>query len=250
MANSHVWYELITTDQPAAERFYADVVGWKMTDSGMPGMKYTIINAGETPVGGVMSMDNGPPPVWMGYIGVDDVDAYAAKVKAAGGAVHKGPEDIPGVGRFAVVVDPQGAAFVLFKGNGAPDPEPLPYMTPGTTGWHELHTTDWEAAWDFYSGLFGWAKDEAMDMGPMGTYQLFGTGAGANAVGAMFNSSDAPRPMWLYYFGVPSIAAAQAKIEAGGGKVINGPMEVPGGMWIVNALDPQGAMFALVGPKG
>jgi len=246
--NSHVWYELMTNDQDAAEAFYADVVGWKVTDSGMPGMRYTIINAGERPVGGVLEMAE-MPPLWFGYVGVDDVDAYAKKVTDAGGTVHKGPEDIPNVGRFAVVADPQGAVFVLFKGsNDMPDFAPLPYMTPGTTGWHELHTSDWEAAFAFYSELFRWQKDEAMDMGPMGTYQLFKTDA--NPVGAMFNSPNIPRPMWLYYFSVPGIDAAQKKLEAGGGKVLNGPMEVPGGMWIVQATDPQGAMFALVGPKG
>jgi hypothetical protein len=138
---------------------------------------------------------------------------------------------------------------VLFKGNGAPDPAPVPYMTPGTTGWHELHSSDWESAWTFYSGLFGWVKDEAMEMGPMGTYQLFRTGAFDGADGAMFNSKDMPKPIWSYYTSVPSIAAAQATLEAKGGKVVNGPMEVPGGMWIINAIDPQGAMFSLVGPK-
>jgi predicted enzyme related to lactoylglutathione lyase len=245
--NKHCWYELITTDQDAAEKFYADVVGWGMQDSGMPGMRYTIIHADKHPVGGVMSMENGPPPVWLGYIAVDDVDACAKRVTDAGGTIHKAPEDIPDVGRFAVVTDPQGAAFVLFTPGPNSQFDPLPYMTPGTTGWHELHTTDWEGAWGFYSGLFGWAKDEAMDMGAMGTYQLFKTDA--NPVGAMFNSPATPRPLWLYYFSVPSIEGAKAKVEAGGGKVVNGPMEVPGGMWVINATDPQGALFALVGPK-
>lgn len=246
-ANNHVWYELMTNDQADAEKFYADVVGWKLSDSGMPGMRYTILSAGDHPIGGVMEMAE-MPPFWFGYVGVDDVDGYARKVTDAGGAVHKGPDDIPDVGRFAVVADPQGAVFVLFKGNDMPDTQPLPYMTPGTVGWHELHTRDAQAALVFYSGLFGWRKDEAMDMGQMGAYQLFNTGG--NAIGAMFNSPDMPRPMWLYYFSVPGIDAAQKKLEAGGGKVLNGPIEVPGGMWVVQAADPQAAMFALVGPRG
>jgi predicted enzyme related to lactoylglutathione lyase len=249
--NHHVWYELITTDQDAAEAFYADVAGWSLADSGMPGMRYTIISAGEHRIGGIMAMENGPPPIWMGYVGVDDVDAFAARVKELGGAVHKAPEDIPGVGRFSVVTDPQGAVFVLFKGTPSPDmpaPERPPYMAPGTIGWNELHTTDWKAAFDFYAQLFGWAKDEAMDMGEMGTYQLIRTGAD-HAEGAMFDSPQMPQPVWLYYVSVPDIDAAKAKVEAGGGNVLSQPMEVPGGMWVFQATDPQGAMFALVGQR-
>jgi uncharacterized protein len=247
--NKHVWYELITNDQDGAEKFYSGVMGWNLTDSGMPGMRYTIINAGDVPIGGMMSMENGPPPVWLGYVGVDDVDAYAAKVKQLGGSVHKGPEDIPGVGRFAVVTDPQATTFVLFKGapNDGFEPNSAPYMTVGTFGWHELHSTDWEADFAFYSALFGWTKDQAMDMGPMGTYQLFA--AGDHAIGGMMNSPNLPHPMWLYYVSVDDIDAAKQRAEAGGAKIMIGPEEVPGPMWIIQATDPQGAMFAMVGPR-
>jgi predicted enzyme related to lactoylglutathione lyase len=246
--NVHVWYELMTPDQDAAEAFYADVVGWSMADAGMPGMRYTLFSAGEHRLGGIMAEPDSPA-LWFGYVGVDDVDAYARRVIAGGGSIHRQPDDIPGVGRFAVAADPQGAVFVLFAGTpGDPPAPPAPYMTPGTVGWHELHTADWSAAFDFYAKLFGWAKDEAMDMGPMGTYQLIRTGA-PHAVGAMFNN-PASLPFWLYYFSVPGIDAAKARVEAAGGNVIEGPMEVPGGMWVLQATDPQGAMFALVGPRG
>lgn len=242
------WYELMTSDQDAAEKFYADVAGWTMADSGMPGMRYTLFSAGEHQVGGIMEMAE-MPPLWFGYVVVDSADDYAEKVTAAGGAVHKAPEDIPGIGRFSVVADPQGAVFVLFEPAPGDPPAFPPYMTPGTIGWHELHTSDWEGAFDFYSGLFGWAKDQAMDMGEMGTYQLVTT-TGAQADGAMFNNPQSPQPMWVYYISVPDIDAAKARVEAGGGTVLVGPQEVPGEMWIVQAIDPQGANFALVGPRG
>ncbi|MBV9840341.1 MAG: VOC family protein [Sphingomonadaceae bacterium] len=246
MPNHHVWYELITSDHDAAEAFYTKVVGWRFTDSGVPGMRYSILHAGERPIGGLMTMEGGPRHAWYGYVGVDDVDAFAGKAKAAGGSVHKEPEDIPGVGRFAYVADPQGAAFVLFKGNGTPDPEPLPFMAPGSCGWHELHSSDAAAGFDFYAGLFGWSKDEALDMGPMGTYQLFRTDRDGAAGGMMTDAANGP--IWVYYFVTDEIEAAKARVLDAGGQVIHGPMEVPGGAWVLNGIDPQGAMFALVAP--
>lgn len=250
MAQSFVWYELMTSDQPAAVRFYTDVVGWTAEKMPMSEIDYTALKVGDRPVAGVMAIPPDAqtmPPAWLGYIGVDDVDAAARAVAEAGGAIHRPPADIPSVGRFAVVADPQGAMFMLFKGDG-PAMDPLPYMTPGTVGWHELHTTDWHRAWDFYSGQFGWTQGAQMDMGPMGTYQMYKLGRDMDE-GAMLNEAGAPRPFWAYYFSVRGIAEAKARIEAGGGSIVMGPHEVPGSMWIVIARDPQGGTFALVGPE-
>ncbi len=248
-----VWYELMTTDLPAAEAFYGDVVGWKITDSGQAGMTYHILHAGEAPVGGAMTLPPGAGdgPGWIGYIWADDVDAAAASVTAAGGSVHKGPDDIPNVGRFAVVADPQGAVLCLFKATApGPGTPPPPMGTPGVTGWHELSAGDGPSAFDFYAGQFGWAKGEAMDMGPMGVYQLFTPGTG-DAIGAiMTKMPQVPHPFWLFYFCVKSIQVAMDKVTAGGGTVLHGPTEVPGGAWIIQCLDPQGGVFALVGARG
>ena len=150
-SNTFVWYELMTTDAAASAAFYEGVLGMSGADSGMADMKYTIVSAGGAPVGGIMdipaeAMNMGARPTWMGYVGVADVDAYAAKVKAAGGAVHHAPQDIPGVGRFAVVADPQGAAFMLFKGSSDEAPPNAAPGTPGHVGWHELHAGDGPAA--------------------------------------------------------------------------------------------------------
>ena len=190
----------------------------------------------------------GVGPRWMGYVAVDDVDAYAARVKAAGGSVHRAPDDIPGVGRFAVVADPHGAGFILFRGSSEPQSPPAAPGTPGHIGWHELHAGDGESAFAFYSGLFGWTKAEAMDMGPMGVYQIFATD-GAPVGGMMTKMPETPAPFWLYYFNVDALDAAMARATKGGAKIANGPMEVPGGRWIVQCLDPQGAMFAMLAPK-
>lgn len=252
MANRFVWYELMTTDPAAAQRFYGRVTGWNAVDSGLSDRSYTILSVGEVPFGGLMAI---PPeatkaglgPCWMGYIGVDDVDAMAKRLAAAGGTVHRAAEDIPEVGRFAVVADPQGALFNLFKGNAAMAPAEPAAGALGHTGWHELHSTDWEKALAFYARLFGWTKADAHDMGAMGTYQLFAID-GVPA-GGMLNSKNAgPRASWLFYFNVADIKEAVGRVTDNGGRILHDPAEVPGGSMIVHCADPQGAMFALVAP--
>ena len=259
MSNPHgsfIWYELTTSDPAAAIEFYRAVVGWTARDSGMPDVSYTLFGADGADVAGAMSIPEdakaaGLPPNWTGYVAVDDVDRRTEEVARAGGRVHVQPQDIPGVGRFSIVSDPQGAMLALMtplprEGGGAPASR----SAPGHGGWHELMAADWPAAFAFYAKLFGWTKAEAIDMGPMGTYQLFAKDG--ESIGGMMTKPaevEAP-PAWLFYFNVAGIDAAKARIEAGGGAVVNGPMEVPGGAWIVQGRDPQGAMFALVGPKG
>ncbi|MCC7275037.1 MAG: VOC family protein [Alphaproteobacteria bacterium] len=257
MSASHgrfVWYELMTTDKKAAAAFYGDVVGWSTQDAPMPGMTYTMFAAQETPVAGLMDLPEnarrmGAPPFWMGYVGVDDVDAGVAAARRLGGTVQVPPTDIPGIGRFAVVTDPQQATIALFKwADPSRDRPPAP-GTPGRIGWHELMAADWEKALGFYGELFGWRKGEPVPIGDMGIYQLFT--AGGPPIGGMFNKPPmVPVAFWQYYFNVGDIDAAAARVTKGGGAILNGPMQVPGGDWIVQAKDPQGVAFALVGRRG
>ncbi len=248
MTHDFCWFELVTTDTEAAQAFYGAVVGWTTELSSGPAGPYTIFKAPkDIPVGGMLEMKD-MPPAWLGYVAVDDVDAFASKVAAAGGQIHKAPQDIPDVGRFAVVADPQGAIFVLFRGSldEAP-PRPAP-MSPGSLGWAELHAGDWETVWPFYESLFGWVKHDVVPMGEMGVYQTFGPTD--RAIGGMFSHhTPAPGPYWLYYFGVEDIDAAVERIKAHGGPILMGPVEVPGGAFVVNAQDPQGGLFAVLGPK-
>lgn len=246
-----IWYELMTGDTQAAETFYQNVIGWKTTDSGMTDRSYMIIHAGETPIGGILNMPpqaTGMPPNWSGYVGVDDVDAFAVRVKKAGGSIMYGPEDIPGVGRFAVASDPGGAMFVLFRGSGSMPPSMPAPDAPGQVGWRELLASDGEKAWEFYASLFGWKKLDAMDMGPMGKYQLFATGEAMDG-GMMTKPPQIPHPFWLFYFNVDAVDAAGERVKSNGGKILMGPTEVPGGTWILQCADPQGAAFALMSAK-
>ncbi|HEY0759718.1 MAG TPA: VOC family protein [Acidisarcina sp.] len=249
-----VWYELRTPDAKGAEDFYTHVVGWKTKSFGDPNAPYTLLSAGGPDMAGMMQMTpemaaGGATPAWVGFIGVDDVDAYARRVEEAGGKLHIPPQDIPTVGRFASAEDPQGAEFLLFKGNLSAPPPRDPAGTPGTVGWHELSANEEQSAWNFYSNLFGWTEDSTMDMGPAGTYRMFNNGGGV--IGGMMtrDQSTSPGPFWNYYFNVEDIDAAGNRIKEKGGKLMMGPHEVPGGLWIILGFDPQGVFFSVVGPR-
>ena len=157
-----VWYDQMSHDMKASATFYQNVVGWSLVANTMNDSPYTVLAVGETMIGGLMPIPEdaakmGVKPAWMGYIGVDDVDAYATKLTAAGGAIHRPPADIPNVGRFAVASDPTGAGFLLFKGLGEAAPE-HDAAKARHIGWRELHAGDLEAAFAFYSQLFGWTR--------------------------------------------------------------------------------------------
>ena len=240
------WFELATSDIDAAAKFYGDVVGWIAVDQPGSPVRYVVVEAAGRGVGGIAAADPGSKPAWSGYIYSDDVDATAKAITAKGGAVQYGPDDIPGVGRFAVVADPQGALFKLLHPMGPDQPPVAPY-TPGHVGWNELHTTDSKAALAFYGQQFGWTHARDFDMGEMGTYRLFAVD-GTDA-GGMMNSPLSPPCFWLPYFCVDDIDTAHERLTAGGGTVMHGPAEVPGGGFIIQGKDPQGAMFALTGPR-
>lgn len=250
-----IWYELTTArgQLPAAQEFYAKLLGWTVQDSGMEGFTYQLAVSDGDMVAGLMEMPEeaaSMPPFWMIYFAVDDADKAAAAITAAGGSIHRDPADIPGTGRFAVVADPQGAAFGILQ------PTPMEDSTGGHAfdqrkaghgNWNELMSSDPVAGFAFYSELMGWAKSTPVDMGEMGIYQLFSHG-GAD-IGGMMGLGNAPVSCWLPYFGINGVAPAIDRITKLGGTLIHGPQEVPGGAFIAIARDPQGAHFAVVGPR-
>ena len=238
-----VWHELLTTDTAAAAAFYPKVLPWRTAPSSMPG--YTIWMAGQTQIGGLMALPaeaGATPPHWLVYVGTPNVDATCSQAQGLGARVVKPPADIPNVGRFAVLSDPQGATFALFTPGSGPPPGAPPAQ--GAFSWHELATTDVAAALLFYGQLFGWTKGPGHDLGAMGVYQIFQHGS--SQVGGMCNvQGPSTAPSWLSYVSVADASRAVAAAKAGGGRLLHGPMEVPGGSWIAMMMDPQGGAFAV-----
>ena len=246
-AGRMLWYELLTTDMKAAEQFYSNVVGWTVAPfEGSPQPYDMWMRDGSVPVGGVMTIPDGMnfPPFWMMYVGVRKLEDAVSQIEKLGGSALSEVIDVPGVGRMRAMNDPQGATFSVYEPASPPDnPEAEPQL--GDVSWHELYATDAEAALKFYTTLFGWRPTTSMDMGEMGKYHMFGRSI---ELGGMMNKmpqmAQVP-PHWGLYFRVPDVHAAAERVKAGGGQVLNGPMEVPGGDWIVNCMDPQGAAFSL-----
>jgi uncharacterized protein len=240
-----VWHDLMTKDAAAAIEFYKKVAGWgtQKWEGSQPYTMWTVDNA---PIGGVMAMRAGDSnrPHWLGYVSSPDVDATVADAIGRGAKTHVPPTDIPNVGRFAVLADPQGAAFAVYtarEGSGGTVGPPK----RGEMSWHELATTDPVAVFDFYQPLFGWEKTSAMDMGPDGTYQMFGFD-GVPFGGVYKKPAAMPGPpAWAHYIMVDDVARVADVVKGNGGQVMNGPMEVPGGDMIANCMDPQGAVFAI-----
>ena len=247
-----VWYELMTTDMKAAMAFYTKVVGWGAWDASMPGRPYILFSEGPAAVGGLMNLaeearERGVKPGWIGYVGVDDVDATAERIERLGGAVHVPPMDIAGTSRFAVVADPQSTRLALFKWLKPGQEQRAAPDAAGRVGWSELFAADWEAAFAFYSEVFGWQKEQA-EVDAEGAYQLFSV-AGETIGGMRTKPAIAPEPFWLYYFNVGDVDAATRRVTAGGGQVVHGPVEVRAGRWVAQCMDPQGALFALQGKR-
>ena len=243
-----VWSELMTTDMKAAEAFYSAVVGWQTKPFDDASHPYTTFNRSDgAGVGGVMTKppEVKAPPFWAMYVAVPNLEEAASKITRLGGKTHTEVIEIPNVGRMQMMMDPQGAGFYIIEPSSQEERPEGPAQI-GDASWYELMTTDMPAAMKFYQQIFGWQPGNSMDMGDMGTYQMFNRPHGM--IGGMMNKppqmANVP-PNWQIYFRVPDVHAAAERITANGGKILNGPMEVPGGDWVVNAMDPQGAAFGL-----
>ena len=251
-----IWYELMTPDPEGAKAFYDALIGWNVEAQSQFPNGYRMIGRSDGKfAGGILPLNDemqqhGAKPTWLGYILVPDVDDAVAKIGQEGGKTFMAAFDIPEVGRVALVADPQGAPFYIMTPlPRANDPDAKSdVFEPNTEqrcGWNELSSSDPAAARRFYGDQFGWTSDNFMPMGDQGEYRFFEQNG--VVIGAVAQTMDGQEPHWRYYFRVPSIGAAKQTAEAGGGKIVMGPMEVPGGDHILIGIDPQGAEFALVG---
>lgn len=243
-----VWYDLMTTDLAAARSFYTDVVGWSQVP--MEGTaEYMMWGTPTGPVGGSMQLPPeaaamGAPPHWLAYVAATDVDAVCAKATERGGTILRAPWTVPGVGRLAILRDPAGAVFAAITMDDMSDAADTP-VAPGHGSWCEVYTDDQAAIFEFYSALFGWVKTSAMEMPGGAVYQMYGRPGGRPLGGMMNRPPMIPASCWAFYFHVQGLDAAAERVKAGGGSVMHGPMEVPGGDRVAVCMDPQGAMFAL-----
>lgn len=250
-----IWYELITHTPDAAQDFYARVMGWDFDKmAGSPAPDYRVFTTGDgAGVGGLMKAPEGADfaPLWTVYFGVADVDAMTERARSLGASVHMEPQDIPDVGRFSFVADPQGAPFYLMRGNSDAESTAFAPAKAGHCSWNELITSDPDAAMVFYGELFGWKKTGTMPMGERGDYAFFGKGE-VEMYGAMMRSAtNNEKPFWHMAFNVRDIDAARSAIEAGGGKVIHGPVELPGDRneWLIRGEDHEGARVMFTGRR-
>ena len=242
-----VWHELNTTDTAGADAFYSRLIGWK-SKPWDPNPSYQVWTMGREGRAGLYQIHEipnivTPPPHWLNYIGTPDVDATVRQAVELGGKVVTPAADVPRVGRMAVLQDPQGAMFAV-----SARLEHVRWKEPqiGDFSWHELLTSNYQTAFDFYSKLFGWEKMLAMEMGPQGIYQIFGTGG--HQLGGMFTPGPGAMPpggpQWLPYIFVRDARRTAEATKELGALIAHEPTEVPGGDMVFTGVDRQGAMFA------
>lgn len=253
-----IWYELMTTNPDRAKNFYDSVVGWDIGSAIAEYNGYRMIERSDGKyAGGILPLtaemqQHGAHPTWLGYVHVEDVDRSAREIEQDGGKVLM-TNDIPNVGRIAMIADPTGAPFYIMKPI-PPEDDPDGRSDVFSTNqaqhvrWNELSTTDQDRAVEFYARHFGWTQQGDMDMGEFGKY-LFIQANGVPIGAIMRKPPQIPVSAWTYYIGVDDIDRASQAITAGGGKIMHGPMEIPGGEFSLNAMDPDGAPFGLVGPR-
>ena len=263
MAGMPIWYELMTDDPSKVAGFYDAVLGWHVQRDGdeLPnGARYGMIGrAGGGHAGGVLTLsdemrEHGSRPAWLTYFHVDDVDATVEKAQGMGATLHMPPVTMDGVGRMAMLSDPQGAPFYVMTPQppeGTPaDAESNAFSTDavGACSWNELNTDGADAQMEFYTTLMGWQQSGEMPMPDNHSYRFLNVGE--QGIGAISSMKPEEVPThWLPYFRAADIDAAKTAFEAEGGTIYAGPMEVPGDDHIVVGIDPAGAALGIVGKR-
>ncbi len=233
------WRELMTPKPEDSERFYSELFNWKIKTEPFGPSVYRLLHAGTKQVGGIMEFNKaGIPAHWVSYVTVDDVDATANRAKQNGGTIANPPTDIPNIGRFAVLLDPQGAVTVAFK-SAHPENEPKPSERPqaGEFCWEQLNTTAVDKGIAFYEKVYGW-KTEAQ-----GGMKIFN--AGSAQVATVMQAPQGVPASWLTYVVVPKLADACKRAQTLGGKVLMDNIKVPGIGTYAVIQDNVGAIIGL-----
>lgn len=238
-----VWRELFSNDMEGSKKFYSGLFGWTINAMDMGAMTYTMANAGETPVCGMMPLETiemeGVPPHWLSYVSVPNVEEAAAAVESGGGTVLLPPKEVGGMGKMCVLRDPQGAVISAWRANDGDGAE-VEKPPVGTFCWDQLGTSDIDSATAFYEKVFAWSK------GPFeGTDQMWVFMRGDKPAASLMQAPEGVPPHWLTYVVVEDLAASRAKVTELGGKVMMEEIPVPGiGKFAVIA-DNIGAHIAL-----
>jgi hypothetical protein len=246
-----VFHELYTKDPAASKAFYCELFGWTAQDLPIgPEASYTRFMLGDKLVAGLMPIalipapdDQKPCPHWAVYVSVDDVDAATARAVAGGGTLLSGVHEVPGMGRWSVVRDPQGAMFRLYKAASG-DGDDVDTRAWGRFCWESLATTDVPAAVRFYQDVVGWGTEPMGDM-PLFTRKRAGSGetVAVASTGPAHNT-----PHWGAFVSTPDANATLAKARALGAKVLLDRTEIPnvGAFAIID--DPNEAALYLFEP--
>jgi hypothetical protein len=241
-----VWHDLITEDLESARRFYGGLFGWTFEAStGVRGSDYLLARNGDVYVAGLLQApprsDNENVSRWLPYLSVGNVDSAVERAKSAGGTVVASARDVA-LGRVAAITDEQGAVIGLARSNiGDPDDK----TTAGAIGnvvWDELLAGDADEAARFYERVFGYQAREVERRG--GRYIVL-HGSGEERAGILQRPDDAWQPEWLTYFGVSDPAAAAARVESLGGKILIAPSAELRENTMAVVADPSGAVLVL-----
>ncbi len=239
------WHELVSTDLSAATKFYQGLFDWTVQDMSGPTGPYRMFMQGDLPVAGAMTAPQGVPSNWLVYVGVEDVDATAAKITELGGKVMVPPTTVPGMLRFACAMDTQNAAFGIMRGTGPGSDKPPPEgpPRPGTFCWDELHTRDLDRAKKFYTTTFGWAGKGSGE----GDMQYWHWTSDGKDIGGMTSHMGGPNvpPHWLAYTAVSDVDAMTKKVGTLGGKIMMPAMEIAKVGKFSVVQDPTGGAFSL-----
>jgi hypothetical protein len=247
-----VWHDLMTTDVARARAYYSELLGWTYDEVEVQGYgKYPMIRASGQNWGGIVAVDEGKaiPSHWISYCTVSDVDAAVAKATGLGGRVYVDGEDIPEVGRFAVISDGQGATIAPYRPLKPAGEGVQGGAWEGTFCWHELLANDPAAEAAFFAEIFQWdAVEQQFEGGPYTLFKRKDTGKDAGGMLPKPPGSEGPSS-WLPYVAVPDAGGTARRVRELGGKIWVEPMDVAGiGRFLVTG-DPTGAMIAFLQPS-
>jgi predicted enzyme related to lactoylglutathione lyase len=234
------WVDLGTADIEAAKAFYGGLFGWRVDELGPEAGGYCMAFLDDAPVAGLGPQQNPGPPYWTTYVSVASAAETVDKAKAAGGTVIMEPMDVMGAGTMAIFADPTGAVIAVWQPGNHPGAGIV--NEPGSLCWNELNTRDPARAAEFYTSVFGW--------GTQGDESYTQWMIGDSSVGGMMMMPDmvpAEVPAhWVVYFAVADVEASVKTISDSGGTIVVPPMAVPEVGTFSLAMDPQGALFAVI----